>query len=268
MGVLFERENEDAVIYGKGGKVAAHVKVPRDRTLLSVWGSNTVSDGEVFSNDGYVYDSSGRRLRKMWSYRKGWNHYWDQVVEDVARIEEVCHRLQQRIDKSYSPRREALYRAIRDRKKSVKRYGERVWIAHVKPWNKHHKDSKDRWWQFNVYAGSHSDCLAHTFDWVDPPKRPVNVDLGEQLYQLDYIYGRSLLGRSMLISDLLDEAIQKYIRRTFDPPTTQFEIVQFHLTINGRDYWYRGQVTMPDFWVIEKQAWPRDRLFHATVSRS
>jgi hypothetical protein len=266
MSVLFKRGGDgNAVIYEGGGKVAARVKVPRDRSLLSVLSTNAVSDGEVFSDDGYVYDRSGRRLRKMWSYRNGWNHYWAPVVVDVARIEAVYHRLQQRIDGSYSLRLDALHQAIRDRKKSVRRYNERVWIAHVKPrYSTSSPGYEAKWWQYNIEASPYTPGKwAQTLDWIDAPKKPVNVDLGEQLYQLDHVYGRTLLRRSSLMADLLDDAIKKYIRRTFEPPAVRFEVVHFHLTINGRTYWYQRQGEK-----IEKLAWPGDNLHRATINRS
>jgi hypothetical protein len=268
MGIIFERKGNVATFYDAGEEVTGRIEVPGDRTVVSVIGSNEVFDGEVYESDGYVYEGETRkRLRKWWSFRQGWAHFWEPCLQDVARIERVYHGVQRRIGTCYGPRVATLLRAIIARNRTHVRYGQKGYIAHVKPWHEFKRSGDHTWWRYHVHDCPLSEGWTFIFDWVSPPKAPENVDLGEALYRHTHIYAKSLFGRSSRLADILEEALLKYIRRTFQAPRTAADRAQYRVTVNGRDYWYQGHL-LNSSWTIERLSWPRDKPLHASVGVS
>jgi len=106
------------------------------------------------------------------------------------------------------------------------------------------------WWWYSVDEVAGRKAIG--WDWVDKPKKPKNLELGNAYY-LASERVRTLYGRLRMFNDVLEYAISKKIR-----DIEQKDDTPLHLIINGRDYWYSSRYNRWGGREWSKMAWPED----------
>lgn len=237
------------------------VSLPRDRTALSIVGNRTntrdMQNGDAYESDGYVY-RNGERLKKWFSHRHGWNHFWEPTLGQVARIETLHYKLQRRNDATWEKIKAILYMMVASGK-TVQHHGRDEAVAHARAL--HESDPKIGWWQYRAFKSDYSNGLAYSFDWIEEPEEKINLELGQKLYRFDY--RRNWF--SGHVREILNEAIIKFIRDSMPQPQHRIDDVRYDLTINGRMYTYRGYMNQYNYPTIEKLMWGEERIHTVTL---
>jgi hypothetical protein len=137
--------------------------IPQDVTALSILATNGFTPEGEYINDGYIY-VGGKPVKK-----------WFKTIDDVKvwfPIMENIQLLQHR------------YNLVKERYfQYAKKYNLPAFDAVIKAGKAHckitHKfeGNYPPWW---LYRESHGGI---TFDWVDEPKEPINLDIGNRYYQ-------------------------------------------------------------------------------------
>ena len=251
-GVLFERKNDTVQINTECGHPVT-VKVPNDRSMLSLFSeNNSFNDGEVYAKDGYVYLNK-KKLRKWFGARSGWNSFWPPLLDQVPRLENTYQRL--------SKRNNAIWRKLWDIVEQ---------LAATSPtkkneWQAHGKTSH-RWRLYTVSRGAHSrnpNELSFGFEWLDKkPTKLIQPKLGQQLCDRDQ--KTHAYRWRYLVQELLNDAIIKYINKNFpDKARTCDEL--FEVLINGRRYIYVVKYNRHGVEEAQKLAWPGDSLNQVSI---
>lgn len=232
------------------------ITVPKNRSGLSILGLNTVSDGDTFESDYYVY-RDGKRVRKWFSFRRGWSHFWPPVLDALLRIETLHERFEQRIEKNLAARRAHLD-LIRSKVQSTKTAGSpETWVVYAKPTHSYEPSGNFTFWRYEVYFEPRYKAWTFCWHWVEEPSKILHLDLGMALYKFDHGAFRSLYVRASMIRELLDSALIHHIRKHGAPPKNRNDYPQYQITVNGRDYWYVGSEGDNGQWVVKQLSWPR-----------
>jgi hypothetical protein len=204
------------------------VTLPNNVSFLSIVG-NPMSNGEEFRDDGFVY-RKGKRLRKWFRNKEGWNHFWPPVLDQLARIEALYFKSYQRFTRQQSHVCDILKKIFKTKHK----------IAHYSCF----VDNKTRYGEFKVEESA--DGLVYSCIVLDKkPDKMINKALGAELHKL-YYRSSFICGR---LRDLLNEAIIKAISKEKPEKETIFK-----LDINNRTYFYRYEIGHR----FSKIAWPND----------
>lgn len=136
--------------------------IPQDISALSILVTNGFTPDGEYINDGYIY-VDGKPVKK-WFKTIGDVKVWFPIMEDVK-------RLQQR------------YNLVRARYfHYTQKYNSPAFDAIMKAGQAHTKITHDfsgdypPWWLYKASLGGIS------FDWVDEPKEPINLDIGTTYY--------------------------------------------------------------------------------------
>jgi hypothetical protein len=234
----------------KGTKVkagAVKFTVPQTQSALSIIGTNAIYDQDDFRDDNFVYRNN-KKHRKWFSYREGWNHFWEPCINELSRIENIYHKLTIRLNKSYEPTNKILEK-IEKTKKGTK------WIAHAK--------QNNDWLKYFIYKdwARHSG-LSFSFEWLDnKPKKLINYKLGQALNHENFKVKSKWCWYIQL---LLNDAIVLFLKKTFQEKTKNIEEM-FILNINSRKYVYTVGHNRSGGPQLLKVCWPRDNVNEISV---
>lgn len=117
--------------------------------------------------------------------------------------------------------------------------GKRKVIAHAKPIHQYTGD-QSKWWEYN-YSESSSYGWGYSFNWIDEPKKKINHDLGQKLYELDN-YQKKFHNRIGILRTLLESVLIKHLYKLYDYKwldKNQFPNKLVKFTLLGDEYWYR-----------------------------
>ena len=235
---IFSRKKNKAKL---GGKTT--FKLPSDTSVLAVIG-NPINQGEDFRDDGYVYKKN-KRLRKWFTHRQGWNHFWRPTLLQISRIEALYMKASARYNKKWEKIVD-VWKKIFATKKRKDKHGRTAAIAHF-------QDEKG-WGSFFIREDKEYG-LCSSWDWLkEKPKRLINHELGNKLWKMqDQMNEQKIRYR---LQDLLATAIQDKFYRDFGRHKDGESGKVFEININGRKYFYQ--------WVARKGyqpiAWPGDNI--------
>jgi len=212
--VLMERNVE-----GEVKLPGATIHVPTDRSALSVIGRNKIVDGGQYATDGWIY-VNGKKVKKWFIYKEN-IRIWEPTLNDVAKLEARYYKVRRRRDKYIKEAWQPLFKEIL-----------KVDGAHVKPVFSNTEGYKDNWWLYKATEHGVS------FDWVEKPKNPRNVDLGKAYYKTERNLER-YGGYVYKFRTVLSAGIDKLL--SANSPEKSGTLTR--LILNGRDYWYRAGYT-------------------------
>lgn len=188
------------------------VRLPKEYLALSLLGPNRVRNGDTFQPNGYVKGSDGS-MRKWFTPRSGWNHYWEPAAE-LHRVEKLyyklCIREQWRVRRHIALTRE-IYR--------------KGGVAHAQ--------TPGGWRKLTVSYSSALDTLIIDTAYLPrDPKEPILLDLGNKLSQARCMP----LWRNKL-HELLVHKLMAYVEGIKLPNGIRY----ISLQINGRTYFLTCQ---------------------------
>jgi len=237
MEVLMERHGEKANVVGM------NVKIPTDRSALSVLTTNNnIVDGAQFNKDSWIY-VNGKKWRK-WFITVGGTRIWEPILYDIPKLE----------NRYYSVKGKREYFIENKWKPLVEKMLE-AGGAHVKPVGNF--DGEPSWWLYKVRSDGHTPPQRYvSFDWVNTPEHPKNVDLGRTYYLLEQQLSRygSYLYK---FKRVLERAIEQYLENEHK---ISRDGVYIKLNINDRLYWYRTVRERYNTIRWVKLAWPEDKI--------
>jgi len=221
-------------------------KVPTNRTALPILADNRIVNGCDYNKNGWVY-VDGKRIKKWFSrcYSPEESSIsaliWLPVLDDVAKLEARYWKILGKVKKFYREHWKIYYDRIIEAGK-----------AHAKPTHKYTGDL--HWWEYKRY--NHFDGhSALSFDWVEEPKEPVNLELGQEYYHIDRKITRyyQYLGMFQVV---LSQAISKYLKKYHK---VEHPGITLRFEINGRNYWYTSAYVGHSLeWI--KQSWSEGKL--------
>ncbi len=207
-------------------------KVPTNRSALSVLGINPIGNGDVFAEDGYVYDQDNNRLRKWFiPLNAGFAQVriWEPKLKNVALLEAKRWKYLPRAasigEKFWPP----LIEALREKKKV---YGLRTprngksqmgYIAYI-PRGDHHDDE---------------DTLYFSWASILHQKPGVDAPIDQETFDL-YWRWEEAVRRANHRYAILDHAFIRAVENRLieDKNFMSGKTHAVKTTINGRVYWW------------------------------
>lgn len=172
----------------------------------------------IKNND--IVRKNSKKTKKHFSFREGWNHFWDPLVNQIARIEAAYRRAEQRHRRICDKIQKVIQRIAGPRPKKNREYqaiaveGDYQWSFFVEK-------------QGFIYSWSTSSLSSSI---------PKKLDLGNCLLKLSRQQIKSKW--SQCLADLLDEAIVRHLQKEY-PKLQHSDIgTVFELHINYRKYLY------------------------------
>lgn len=241
------QRDANGIVTAYGGDASVQIKIPRDRSMLSILGSSTagkICTGYEYREDGYVY-LEDKRIKKWYVSVSTFGNdiqVWEPSLDDVVALEARYWRVKQA----------GMYWYINFHQPLVKKIYDAGGHAHAKIL---HSECDVPWYLYDVgYREPYGLCVG--FNWCDRvPESPVNLDLGQEYYQLD-CYSRSVGQRSWKFSRALMRAIDHYLAKRLPDKAG----VILKLSINGRNYFYRSELGRGGFCSWEKLVWPPNEI--------
>lgn len=110
-------------------------------------------------------------------------------------------------------------------------------LAHAKP-VKHKNNSS--WWLYNYHDSGPPYGWAFSFKWVDKPDEPLNLDLGQRLYEVSE-YRNKFNNRIWVLKRLLERVLFDLVYRSYDRQwlyDNQFSGQIVKINLLGDEYWF------------------------------
>jgi hypothetical protein len=220
------------------------ISIPKGILALSILSSNSFSDEEEFREDGYVY-KDGVRLRKWFSYQRGWKYFWKPCLNNIPRLENVYHRLCLRSSRNWA-NIEKMMKHIRNVVPKTVSHGENTFK--VCSDYAYSRGGNTEYFQYSIYErGSYSS------DWVSSEEyeKDKNVSLGNEFHKLSRLHMRPA---RYDIGDVLSRAFEAYIHgNKILMSKKEGTLIELH--VNGRTYIYRLVLDTNSALRAEKYFW-------------
>jgi len=127
--------------------------------------------------------------------------------------------------------------------------------AHVFPQHVKNNENSD-WWLYKTRDDGHTPPTIYiSFEWVEKPDHPKNLELGQEYYEKE----RKLLryGKyAHMFRTVLNRAIEDFLRENSPKKAHQ----TLKLDINGRNYWYRSVLGPRNYLSWSKICWAEDEI--------
>lgn len=207
--------------------------LPRNMSMLGIFGNNIFIDKGVYKEDGWVY-LNGIKHRK-WHIKHDSIRLWEPKLDDSISLYKLWKKASNACNLKYEERWEVVQKIIKSGKKKNGRY-----IAHVFPI--HHSDKS--WWIYS--ARKHREQWVYGFEWLDEkPKKVINSKLGKKLYALECRCD-SLGNRRYKVEKIFFDSLRKYLPK--DPKEEQI----FTLTFNDDIFVFKS-IAYGDYYGWEQQ---------------
>ncbi len=227
----------------------SHFKVPTDRSMLSVFGTNNVFDGDDFRDDGYVYRAD-RPVRKWFSkfvpggYASDQARIWHPKLKQVKLLESKRWRWTQRARGIATALWDDIYPRVRN----------------AVPFSSPHTYGNGS--KGTIIFNSPSGVSWSPYDEKRHGEQPpLNEALAEAWFQYEKT-SASVWTRASLFT----HAFHKAINDNYSDYEKYGEYDStLHLIINDRDYWFirDSKKYRTDFWV--KMSYPEDTTTETVV---
>lgn len=211
------------------------------------------ANGEMFGQDGYVYKDN-KKIKKWFSHREGWNHFWEPTLRQIARIEHLYQKAVLKAQKRWDKLSEVLKLIAGPFDRN---YGDRC-TAHfcIK------KEGKTDWGYYDVGFNTEFNCLSFSFNWLKEKPTPVmKLKLGNALFKTE----RDRSRWQYQLGGLLEDAIMNKLRTDFPNLTYKNSGEVFELMINCRKYLYVYKFPERHSYGFEKLAWPENKTYNRMV---
>lgn len=221
------------------------------RMVTTAGNTRDLADGDVFADDGYVYNRLGERKRKWFASYDG-VRVWNPVLEDVPALEARRWRLVQ----AYETAIEAHDKAVRVLWDAVKPHETIVAVPFMGGYRKYVVHNLDIGW----YEGP---TVSSSWEPEKPKGSRTFPRKGTDVHRT-YEHMKDMCRRLGRFNTILDFAIA----RKLPPPFQQRPGVLVKTVLNGRTYWYnvRSNGIMGGVeW--EKVEWPDMDLLEIDLSR-
>ena len=228
-----------------------------------------------YADDGYIYEN-GKRTKKWFISKRGWNHYWEPATRDIIKLEALYQKLVKRETRRWdriSELLEEIYKqaplyedVVSESSKDYKRYRCGKRILHAVPLHSYEGDKNHLW----LYEIGYTDIymngtkmLGCSFDWVETPKEQILPELGSALYHLEFHSKPYFL---FPIKEVLEKRLHSYVRDKCDPPSMKYFSRTYNIKINDRTYWFEGMWNKYATRVeIKTLHWPENDTFFGEV---
>lgn len=231
------------IVQNKKGLVMtdrANVKIPSDRTALSMLRHNPFQNGDEFRSDGFVYNN-GKKVRKWFSSlgHQSKAIVWEPKLNDLKAMEALRWKgilyLQNWFEKASDPFFEKLRKIAKNQElQCIFQYGEKWFKVTFRP--------TENSYSANLKAVSEKTAVL----------LPVNGELGKEYYTLSR-RTQVVARRKWLCGVAFKRAFDTWQYENDKAPVPVFGKI-LKLNINGRVYWFQGK---EDHW--EKLCWPEEQ---------
>lgn len=126
--------------------------------------------------------------------------------------------------------------------------------AHAKVSHKYEGDI-DPWWLYTVENSKLFHCVTFSEEWVKTPENPINLELGQALYDNDRIV-RELFQKVCVAREIFKQRIESWCYKHL--PKVPGEILK--ITINDRIYWYHASCNRYGVLMWESTFWPGTKI--------
>jgi len=235
--------NSDGDVSIDGEHVA---NIPKDQSILSVFGTNPIMANSIFGKDGWIY-VDGKRVRK-WYKSIDQITIWEPILDDLPKLESRYTAISEKVDKFHSERYIPMFNKIVE-----------VGQAHAKPTHEY-TGKQYAWWVYSArkYDG---DSYSIGFDWLDEePKEKLHVDIGQAYYHLERQIHR-YYGYKYKFRKVLEYAINNLLMDNL--PTGNGQILK--LILNSRTFWYASIRNSHDVLLWTKLAWAEDEIIEMEI---
>lgn len=197
-------------------------KVPPDQLAVSVMSHNHIQDGDDFRVDGWVYNK-GERTRK-WLSRlndNGERHLiWHPKLDDLPALELKRWKAVVYWDKFHKEVWHPAFQALWEVKQ-----------AHAQVLHPYKGEKIQPWWLYT--ASDDGMGPAFGYNWVDMPQEPLNLEVGNRLYQVEQ-RTKEIRRRKRILIVAFDRALDMFLFKQEKP---KYPGQTGRLVINGRIYW-------------------------------
>lgn len=249
--LILER-NKDGVAIIDGETI---IKVSPQRSILSYANSEFINGG-YYADDGYIYDFEGNHLlfgsTKRKHMQKAYSEedrvlVWEPIKEDLKKLEHRRWKILQAVKKFIKTIWKPAYNKILELNQ-----------AHAQVKHKY-QGEKDLWWLYSICDFSGKKAI--TWDWVDKPNKPINLDIGNSYY---YINKRleDLLKRERKFNTAFRWALEEFTRKQEDPNGYNLNL---KITINGRDYWFASVMQRSGKFSWDMRVFPENKTIEMEI---
>jgi hypothetical protein len=207
--------------------------IPSDVSMIAIFAQNSFIPKGDYREDGWVYVDN-KPVKKWFKNIEGVS-VWFPILENL-------HNLQKRYCAVYQRYWDYMKKEYHKAFEQIEKVGK----AHAKVTHEY-DGSVDPWWLYR--ADKYPNQRGITWDWVDTPKKPINLKVGNAYYKTGQRLSQ-MGARSYKFKVVLERAINE---RIISIKGEQGQILQFK--IGDRSYWFQKfQYT----W--EKLAFPEDNV--------
>ena len=229
-------------------------KVPKNRSALSMFGTNRISHGDVFAEDGWVYQE-GKKVRK-WFTRflpHGDETIWEPKLKDVVTLEAKRWKYLNR------PTRDKLNRQWKENYDKV--MAAAPFLAKMPRTGKRSEGKIF----FEIHDRDERQYVS--WNWVSimesgnrkvPKGTPTHQKLADEFFYIEDRLMECSTRRSLFFHAFLSAINKKYVDAMFPRKRSSGDPTTLHLIINGRDYWFRPSPSPRLDYMIEPIALPED----------
>lgn len=207
---VFNRDKDGKVNFAGVGTST----IPQGKLALSMFADNPFIADCEYKDDGWIYTKSGEKIRK-WFIKVDGVTVWEPILSDPAKLEQRYTEVRVGLD--------AVYKEWGAAFDEVRRVG----VADAKPTHKYELYENHTW---RHYSATQEGI---TFDWMDEPAEPKNVEIGTRYYnvtqRLEVVGGR-ISKFTAALTRSLELKIPKDIPRYMN-------MIDFK--INGKTYWLK-----------------------------
>lgn len=244
----------DGTVKNESGEVLC--KLPSDSSIFSLFGPiRFVPNGDYSVDPDWIYvggKPTRKQLQRITSIEHGGEtHVWGPKLKDINTLEKKHHRVSEARNKYF---KEIWQKTI----KEIDAVGGK---AHCRVLHKY-DGLGDPWWLWTVSDHGIS------FDWVNTPKKPINLDLGDKFYHAEkrmetlsrrlYKYRISLEKALTMVLDEKTGSRLGYFDGTYPPKNIKMD-AQVIIDLNGRCYWYELTTNKNGVWMWKLLSWPDDK---------
>ena len=154
------------------------------------------------------------------------------VVDDIHKLQERYQKASQKY-KDYLSKYRLAYKQV-----------EKVGKAHANVTNKY-SGNDDPWWLYTSETG----CRGITWDWVETPKNPLNLEIGNAYYKAEHRL-QQIGRRAYMFETILEDAIKIKVDAI---KGDEGQILQ--CVVGDRSYWFKKS-----HYSWEKLAFPEDEV--------
>jgi len=208
--------------------------IPQGQSMLSILSTNGIVNGGVYSDEDHMIYVDGVPKKKLLTEVYGHEYnggsgvkVWKPVLSNVTALEARYYDQLQAWERFNSEKWRPAFQGVAE-----------VGEAHAKVSHEYEGDYAP-WWLYK-YSGE-----GISFDWVDEPKNPRNLEAGQFFYDVEK-YSRTVNTRKWRFKVALETAIKEELDRKTGTRGGCFIDIpkkygrQICLKINGRNYWYHA----------------------------